>query len=327
MARSLWTGALAFGLVNVPVGLYAATKDRSIRFRQFEKGTSSRIRYQRVNEETGEEVPYENIVKGYELESGEYVLLERDELAEIAPGRSRVIEITDFVDRAEIDPVYYQRTYYLAPRNESAERAYALLATAMRESERVGIASFVMRSREYLAVVRTYGRALALETMHFANEVRDPQRELPNLPQEGATPRTRDLDMATSLIDAMTGPWDPDAYADTYREKVLELVAAKAEGQGAVAVSDEQEEDQENVVDLVDALRRSVDESRARRQSHGDTADRDSDHSSSGPPLEEMSKSELYDLAQEQEVSGRSQMTKDQLVEALRQPSRRKHAS
>ncbi|UFU03668.1 Ku protein [Ruania suaedae] len=325
MARSLWTGALAFGLVNVPVGLYAATEDRSVRFRQFEKGTSARIRYQRVNEETGDEVPYENIVKGYELESGEYVLLEREELDEIAPGRSRVIEITDFVDTAEIDPVYYQRTYYLGPRNESAERAYALLATAMRESGRVGIANFVMRSRQYLAVVRPYGDALALETMHFADEVRDPQRELSHLPTSAA-PAGRDIDMATSLIDAMTGPWDPDAYADTYREKVLELVVAKAQGEGAVATG-EREESEENVVDLVEALRRSVDESRARRQGGADSPRR----SPATPPpedrLEQMSKSELYDLAQERDIGGRSQMTKKQLVAALSETGSRRRAS
>lgn len=328
MARSIWTGALAFGLVNVPVGLYSATQDKTIHFRQFEKDTSSRIRYRRVNEDTGEEVAYEDIVKGYELESGEYVLVDPDELDEIAPGRSRTIDITDFVDVTEIDPIYYQKTYYLAPANEAAERAYALLVAAMVEAGRIGIANFVMRSKQYLAAVRPQEGVLALETMFFADEVRDPRDELDKLPS-GKKPAKKDLDMAISLIESMTTPWDPDNYEDTYREKVLDLINAKAKGQGAVTPSESQPEEG-NVVDLMDALRRSVEASRQHRPGNRNRAvgrgsgtkdgagkNRSTRTTTKDDDLENMSKKDLLDLAKRHDVAGRSTMTKDELVDAL----------
>ena len=323
MARSIWTGALAFGLVNVPVGLYSATQDRTIHFRQFEKGTSSRIRYKRVNEDTGEEVEYQDIAKGYELDSGEYVLVDREELEEIAPGRSRTIDITDFVDAADIDPIFYQKTYYLAPANEAAQRAYALLTKAMAEADRVGIANFVMRSKQYLAAVRPQGDVLALETMFFADEVRKPEEEIDRLPVD-ATPGKKDLDMAISLVESMTIPWDPGNYEDTYREKVLDLVQAKARGQDVVAPSETAPEEGD-VVDLMDALRRSVEASRQhtpgnRHQAGGLPKKPDSSSDDAGRAAEDLSamaKKDLYELAKDHDIEGRSTMSKDELIEQI----------
>src|SRR5580700_3292602 len=183
MARTIWKGALSFGLVNVPVGVYPATQDKSIHFNQFEKGTSDRIRYKKVNERTGEEVDSADIVKGFDLGGGEYVMMSDEELAAAEPERSRQIEITDFVDLDDIDPVFYRTTYYLAPEGKGTDKPYALLRKAMSESRKVAIATMVMRNKEYLVAVRPEGDVLALETMFFADEVRSPQKDLPSLPE------------------------------------------------------------------------------------------------------------------------------------------------
>jgi DNA end-binding protein Ku len=304
VARAIWTGALAFGLVNVPVGLYSATEDKTIGFRQFQRGTSSRIRYRRVNEDTGEEVAYGDIVKGYDLGDGQYVILEPEELEAVEPGRTRTIDISDFVDVAEIDPIYFQKTYYLAPQEESAERAYTLLARAMDKAGRIGIATFVMRSKQYLAAVRPQGDVLTLETMFFADEVRDPAEEIDRLPTDAA-PTGKDLDMAVSLIDSMTTTWDPTAYRDTYREKVLDLIEAKRSGQEVVTPEEPAEDS--TVVDLLDALQRSVAAARGRR----------GEPSGGGEDLSALSKQELYERAKAADLPGRSGMSKEELVEAL----------
>ncbi|CAM3470956.1 Ku protein [Occultella aeris] len=319
MARSIWTGALAFGLVNVPVGLYSATEDKTIHFRQFAKGTSSRIRYKRVNEDTGREVDYDDIVKGYELDSGEYVLLDPDELDEIAPGRSRTIDITDFVDAEDIDPIHYQKTYYLAPANEAAERAYRLLTAAMEKTGRIAIANFVMRSKQYLAAVRPHNGVLTLETMFFADEIRDPKSELPSVPA-ARKPGDKDLKMATSLIDSMTSKWDPANYVDTYREKVLDLVQAKAKGEGIVTASDDEDDEGGGVIDLMEALRKSVEASRQHKAGNRHQAgglERKKTESADAPDVSAKSKKQLYDLAKDYGVEGRSQMTKDELADAI----------
>src|SRR3954469_3897606 len=199
MARAIWTGSLSFGLVNVPVGLYSATQDHEVHFHQFEKGTSSRIRYERVNEDTGDEVEYEDVVKGAEVSDGEYVILTQEELESVEPGRSRTIDISDFVDAAEIDPIYYQKSYYLAPSDDTAKKAYTLLVQAMQKAGRIGVATFVMRGKQYLAAIRPQDNVLVLETMYFADEVRDPSKELDQLPTRTQVSK-RDLDMAVRLI-------------------------------------------------------------------------------------------------------------------------------
>ncbi len=228
MARAIWSGVITFGLVTVPVGLYTATEDHTVHFHQLQRGTSDRIRNRRVNERTGDEVATRDIVKGYEIDEGQYVVVEPDELDEIAPGRSRTIDISDFVDLEAIEPVYFDRTYYVAPRGEEYDKVYELLRAALAEANKVGIATFVMRSKQYLTALRAEDNVLVLQTLHWADEVRDPGTELPELPS-GRAGRGKQLDMALELVDALSSDWDPSRYRDTYQEKVRELVKAKAE--------------------------------------------------------------------------------------------------
>ena len=262
MARSIWTGALAFGLVNIPVGLYAATEDRTVHFNQFQKGTSDRIRYKRVNERTGDEVNYRDIVKGREVDDDTYVLLTDDELEAVEPGRTRTIDITNFVDLAEVDPIYFQRTYYLAPRGDGADRSYELLHQAMAATNRVGIATFVMRSKEYLVAVRPQQEVLALETMYFADEIRD-AIEATGYEPSGQQAKPRELTIARQLIESMTTDWDPASYHDSYRERVEELIESKRTGEKIETAAPAPRASK--VVDLTETLRRSVEEARGRR--------------------------------------------------------------
>ncbi|HEY3843862.1 MAG TPA: Ku protein, partial [Acidimicrobiales bacterium] len=255
MPRAIWKGALGFGLVNVPVGLYPATQDKSIHFNQFEEGTSDRIRYKKINERTGDEVPTEKIVKGYDLGGGEYVMLTDEELAAAEPEKSRQIEITDFVDLDEIDPIFYRTTYYLAPEGNGSDKPYELLRHAMAESKKVGIATLVMRNKEYLVAVRPEGDVLALETMFFADEVRSPQKDLPSLP-ESVDVTDRELSMAQLLIESMQSEWDPEQFHDTHRQKMEELIEEKRQGHEIVlAVEGEKPA---KVIDLVEALNASI---------------------------------------------------------------------
>lgn len=256
MARAIWSGSLSFGLVNVPVGLYPATQDKTIHFNQFESGTSDRIRYKKVNERTGREVAQSKVVKGFNLGDGEYVMLNDEELAAADPERSRTISILDFVDASDIDPLYYRSGYYLAPQGEGARRAYALLREAMGEESKIAVASLVMRNKEYLVTVRPDGPdgVLILQTMFFPDEVRSPAEELPNLP--GAEHFSdRELAIARQLIDAMTSPWNAEQYRDTHRERVEELVASKHEGKEIVLAAPAPAP---KVVDLMAALEASV---------------------------------------------------------------------
>ncbi|SRR6266571_2064062 len=266
MARPIWTGSLAFGLVNVPVRLYSATEDKTVHFHQFQAGTSDRIRYKRVNERTGDEVSMADIVRGHEISKGDYVLITDEELEAVEPGRSRTVEITDFVDLGEIDPIYFQKTYYLAPQGEGAERAYGLLRQAMEATGKVGVATFVMRGKQYLVAIRPQRDVLMLETMFFADEVRDPHEEIDNLPA-GHTFRGRELQIAEQLIGSMATPWKPENYRDTYRERVEELVESKRHGEEIVTEGAPPQET--NVVDLMEALRRSAEAARGRRHGAG----------------------------------------------------------
>ena len=262
MARPIWTGSVAFGLVSVPVALYSATEDRTVHFNQFQTGTSDRIRYKRVNERTGREVKLDDIVRGHEVSKGDYVLVTDEELEAIDPGRSRTIDIADFVDLAEVDQIYFQKTYYLAPQGEAAVRAYALLYRAMADTGRAGIATFVMHGKQYLTALRAAAAGvLALETMFFADEVRDPGDEIEDLPDTGAF-RGRELAIAKRLIDSMTIEWNPENYQDTYRERVEDLIERKRRGEEVVTEAAPSEESK--VVDLADALRRSAEAQRRR---------------------------------------------------------------
>jgi DNA end-binding protein Ku len=254
MARTIWKGSLSFGLVNIPVGLYPATQDKTIHFNQFEAGTSDRIRYKKVNERTGKEVKADKIVKGVDLGGGEYVILTDEELAAAEPERSRSIEITDFVELDEIDPVYFRTTYYLAPEGDAAVKAYSLLHKAMQESGKVAIATLVMRNKEYLVAVRPEGDVVALETMYFADEVRSPTKELPAMVTT-ETPTAREIKMAELLIASMEGSWDPSHYRDTHRQKIEALIEEKSQGKEIIANAGPATA---KVIDLMDALNASI---------------------------------------------------------------------
>lgn len=312
MARAVWTGALTFGLVNIPVRLYRATEDRSIRFHQIQRGTRDRIRYRRVNERTGEEVQYEDIVKGYPLGDEEYVIVEPEELESVAPGRSRTLDVAGFVDLDEVDPIYYQTTYYLAPQSEEHAHTYAVLRDALHKQNRAAVAMFVMRDKQHLAVVRPDGEVLAVETLYYADEVREPRAELANLPADGGV-REAELDQATQLVEAMAVAWRPEEYRDVYRERVAELVESKRTGERVTP--EEGPGEGTKVVDLMDALQRSV---ASARRSRGRSESRTPSRRGRGrEDLSSLSKSALYRRAGELGVAGRSRMGRAELERAV----------
>jgi DNA end-binding protein Ku len=239
----------------VPVGMYSATTDQTVHFNQLHKGTSNRVRYKKVDEATGEELELSDIVNGYEIAPGEYVVVTREELKEAAPGKSDTIEITDFVDLDEIDPICFRSSYYLAPKGKGADRAYALLRQAMRDSNRVGVATVVLRDKEHLVAVRPRDDVLVVETMFFETEIRDAREELDTLPQGDVEFQPRELDIARQLIDSLSTEWDPSRYENTYRERIEELIERKREGKAIVF---ESETPKSNVVDLMAALEASI---------------------------------------------------------------------
>jgi DNA end-binding protein Ku len=316
MARSIWTGSVSFGLVNVPVRLFSATQDHKVHFHQFEKGTSNRIRNERVNEKTGEEVAYDDIVKGAEIDDGKYVVLTPKELESVEPGRSRTIDISDFVEAAEIDPIYYQKSYYLAPADDTAKKPYALLTKAMEKSERIGIATFVMRGKQYLAAIRPSDGVLVLETMHFADEVRDPAKMLDNLPKQTKVAK-KDLDTAVKLVESLTTKWDPKNYKDTYQDRVKKLINAKKNDREVVR-EETPEESTEKVVDLLSALQASVDQAKGHKAGNADRAGKLRTRKAGTEDNAEPSKKELYDLASELDIPGRSKMSAKDLAAAIK---------
>jgi DNA end-binding protein Ku len=234
MARAIWSGAISFGLVNVPVKLYSATSPKTVRFHQLSGKTGARIRQKRVDSSTGEEVPYEEIVKGYEITPDHYVMIEPDELEALDPKVTRTIDIEEFVDLDEIDPIYYDHTYYIAP-SAGGAKAYRLLLDAMRESGKVGIGRVVLRSKQQLCALRPSGELLALTTMLYGDEVLAPDRldELESVSEAEAT--NRELSMAQQLIDSLSAEFEPSKFHDEYRERVLELIERKASGEEITA--------------------------------------------------------------------------------------------
>jgi DNA end-binding protein Ku len=240
MARAIWSGAISFGLVNVPVKLYSATSPKSVRFHQLSSKTGARIRQKRVDPTTDEEVPYEDIVKGYEITPDRYVLISTEELEALDPKATRTIDIEEFVDLADIDPIYYDHSYYLAPAAGGA-KAYRLLVDAMRESGKVGIGRVVLRSKQQLCALRPTGEALTLSTMLFGDEVLSPDRldELESVNEAEAS--ERELTMAQQLIDSLSSDFEPEKYHDEYRERVLDLIERKAAGE-EIAIQPQAEE-------------------------------------------------------------------------------------
>jgi DNA end-binding protein Ku len=267
MARAIWSGAISFGLVNVPVKLYTATSPKTVRFHQLSSKTGTRIRQKRVDPSTDEEVPYEEIVKGYEITPDRYVVIEPEELEALDPKATKAIDIEEFVDLEEIDPIYYDHSYYLAPTTGGA-KAYRLLLDAMRESGKVGIGRVVLRSKQQLCALRPTGEVLTLTTMLWGDEVLSPER-LDELESVGdAEASDRELKMAEQLIDSLSADFEPDKFQDEYRERVLELIERKAAGE-EIAVQPQAEEPAA-APDLMAALEASL----AAVQSDGQAAEK-----------------------------------------------------
>ncbi|HEX5097465.1 MAG TPA: Ku protein [Acidimicrobiia bacterium] len=260
MPRSLRNGSVSFGLVNVPIALYTAIEPKDIHFHQMTK-SGHRIRQKRVDEKTGREVEYKSIVKGYEQSKGKYVMVEPEEIDAAAPKQTRAIEIEEFVDLAEIDPIYYNSTYYVAPgKGAGADKGYALLRDVMEKSGRAAIGRFVMRTKQYLAAIRVDKGTLVLHTLYFADEIRDTKGlGIPSRTKAG----DREVRIARQLVDSLTVEWDPKRHKDTYRADVEKIIAKKAKGQEITY--EEPEEQPAGVIDLVAALQASLDAKKPRK--------------------------------------------------------------
>lgn len=261
MARAIWSGAISFGLVTVPVKLYSAVERKTVRFHQLSGKTGARIAQKRVDPQSGEEVPYEAVVKGYEVAPDRYVTIEPDELDSLAPEKTRTIDIEDFVELVQIDPIYYDHPYYLAP-GPGGAKPYRLLLEAMQRSGKVAIARVVIRSKEQLVAIRPMDNVIGMATMLFPDEVLPADRleELPGA-NEVKTSK-RELDIAVQLVDSLAGDFHPEKYHDTYREQVLELIERKAHGE-EIAVQPPAEEVRAPAPDLMSALKASLEAVRA----------------------------------------------------------------
>jgi DNA end-binding protein Ku len=258
-------------LVNVPVKAYTAVRDHDVHFHQVEKGTGSRIRNRKVAERSGKEVDRDDIEMGFEIRKGRYVTFDQDELAELRPKSTRMIEVSDFVALAEIDPIYYERTYWLGPDGDQAKKAYALLQAAMEERQRVAIGSVVMRNKQYLTAVRPLDSVLAMSTMRFADEV-VPKRDVEGLPERRTKPDAKALRMAIQLVDSLESEWKPERYHDTYTEELRERI--KARDKGKQIVEEPEPEAEGKVLDLMAALERSVEAAKGRKPSRGRSGSR-----------------------------------------------------
>ena len=261
MARAIWSGSISFGLVNIPVKLFTAVSRKNVSFNQIDRRTGSRIKQRRVSALDGEEVPYDEIVKGYELASGDYVTLTDDELGSLDPEAQRTIDIEEFVDLADIDPVYYDAAYYLVP-DATTAKPYKLLATAMEESQKVGIARFVMRTKQYVAAVRPKDGKLLLSTMVYDDEVVRPEEIGGFDALDKVDVSDREVAMAEQLIASLEQGFEPSKHRDTYREAVLEMIERKAAGETEL-VAPVTAPSNDKVIDLMAALEASVDRERA----------------------------------------------------------------
>ena len=266
MARAIWSGSISFGLVSIPVRLYSAVSRKTVRFNQIDSSTGARVKQKRVSAADGEEIPYERIVKGYELPSGEYVTISDEEMAALDPDAVRTIDIDEFVDLADIDPVFYDNAYHLVPDAITA-KPYKLLATAMEQAGKVGICHFVMRSKQYLAAVRPKDGRLLLSTMVYADEIVDPSEiggfdHLADIEMD-----EREQKMAEQLIATLAADFDPSQHTDSYREAVLDLIERKAAGESPSVVS-APAATSDTVIDLMAALEKSVADAKLARGRH-----------------------------------------------------------
>jgi DNA end-binding protein Ku len=299
MPRSLWSGSLSFGLVNVPVQMLSATRDVQVRFHQLDSEDNTPIEVRRYCSEEDVEVPYDEVVAGYEVEDGKYVMLTDDELAAAEPAKTKTIDIEEFVEQDEVDPIYYDHPYFLVPvGGEGATRAYELLRKVMEREGRVALGRFVLRNKEYLAAIRPRDGVLTLTTMIFADEVRprDPVRDL----LDGEKAGSKEVAAAVELIEAMSADWEPEKYEDRHRERLYKVIEQKGEGIEVEPVDDG--EAPSEVPDLMAALEATL----AKARGGPGTA----------PPKRET-KEELLERAKALDIQGRSKMTKDELAEAI----------
>ena len=303
MPRAIWSGAISFGLVNVPVRMYSAIDEHRLHFNLLHKKDDSRIGYEKVCKKEGKPVPDKEIVKAFEYEKGEYVYLTDEDFESAAAHAEgfKTIEIRDFVPYEEIDPIYFERTYYLSPA-DGADKVYSLLLRAMEDSGLAAVAKYVMRDKQNLGCLRVRDGVITLEKMYFADEI----RPIDEIKPKKARLSKDELRMAEQLIDSFSGQFKPETYKDTYRDALCEIIAQKRKGE---EVHVEPAEEQEEVPDLMAALRASLEAAGGRSRSNG--------RRRGGRQLAALSKQELYEQAKKADIPGRADMSKDELIEAL----------
>jgi DNA end-binding protein Ku len=263
MARAIWKGSISFGLVNIPIALYPATRREELKFRLLRKRDLSPVNYKRVAEKDGKEVPWDEIVKGYEYEKGKYVVLREEDFQRVDLEATQTVDIQDFVDQNEIDPMFFYKPYYLEPQ-KGGDKAYALLRDSLKDTNKVGIAKVVIKTRQYLAGVKPENGTLVLELMHFADELADPEKlHVPKRTELGK----REMNMAKSLIDSMRSKWNPEKYKDDYREALMEIIEEKVEAGGKeIEEKPKKAPKPTKVIDLVSVLQKSLEQTGAKKK-------------------------------------------------------------
>jgi DNA end-binding protein Ku len=261
--RAIWKGSISFGLVNIPIALYPATRREEFKFRLLRKSDLSPVNYKRVAEKDGKEVPWDQIVKGYEYEKGKYVVLKDEDFERVDLEATQTVDIQDFVHVDEIDPMFFYKPYYLEPQ-KGGDKAYALLRDALKDSKKVGIAKVVIKTRQYLGGVKPEDGTLVLELMHFADELADPGKlHLPKKVEIGK----REMNMAKSLIDSMSSKWNPQKYRDDYREALMEVIEEKVEAGGKeIEAKPKKAPKPTKVIDLVSVLQKSLEQTGAQKK-------------------------------------------------------------
>jgi DNA end-binding protein Ku len=310
MPRAIWTGSISFGLVSVPIRMYSAVEEHTLHFNYVHEPDGSRIGYEKICKAEDKPVPDDEIVKAFEYEKGEWVYMTDEDFEAAAAENHRTIDIRTFVPYEDIDPIYFERTYYLGPQ-DNGEKVYALLARAMADSGLAAVAKWVMRDRQNLGLLRVREGVITLERMHFADEI----RSVEGIALENGEVNKQELGMAAELIEQYSGKFEPEQYRDTYRDALCEIIKAKRRGEEVHA---EAAPEPEAPTDLMAALRASVDAAR-RRGSRVVSADADGDGDGDGAEmLDGLSKEELYERAKEADIPGRSDMSKQELIKALK---------
>ena len=304
MPRTLWNGSLSFGLVNVPVRLASAARDLDLHFRQLHEKDGAPIEQRRYCAEEGTEVEWEEVGRGFELEDGDQVVLTDEELASVQPRKTRTIEVEAFVDLEDVDPIYFAHPWFLVPAGDSEGtlRAYQLLVEVMESTERAALGRFVMRTKEYLVLVRPRDGVLSLTTLRFHDEVRPTDEIAPG----GRKPAKAKIEQAVAVIESLSTEWEPERYSDCYRERLTGVIEDKKKGKRVKAP--EERKEPKPAPDLMAALQETLDKMGSAKQST---------RANEGGRFERMSREELYERAQEEDVPGRSKMSKEELIEAL----------